>query len=268
VILYGSRDAGWGVAAAIAAALIALPWIAGYAFRTRRLYVEAVEERLATVERERDERARQAARDERAHIARELHDIVAHHVSVIGVQAGAARVSLDTSPQETRAALLTIESASRQAVGEMRHLLSALREDDTPQDGAESPQPGLADLDALVRSFAAAGLTVVLSKRGDDDLLAPTLDLCCYRIIEEALTNVTRHSASRQAGVDVEVGTSAVHITVNDPGPATPKPGSGRGQVGMRERVGLFGGVLNVGPDGRGGFLVDATIPRNSGAGS
>ena len=150
----------------------------------------------------------------------------------------------------------------------MGHLLSALREEDTPQEGAESPQPGLADLDALVRSFAAAGLTVELAKRGDDDLLAPTLDLCCYRIIEEALTNLTRHSAARQAIVNVDVSGSAVHLTVSDPGPATPKPGSGRGQVGMRERGGLFGGVLNVGPDGSGGFLVDATISRNSGAGS
>jgi signal transduction histidine kinase len=254
---------GWSVSAAIPAAVIALPWVTGYAARSRRLYLEEVEERLATVERDRDERSRQAARDERAHIARELHDIVAHHVSVIGVQAGAARMSLDSSPSDAKKALTVIESASREAVGEMQHLLSALRDQNGSAAQIDSPQPGLSELEHLVESFRVTGMTVALAVSGTDTPLPPSLDLCCYRIVEEALTNVARHSAAGRADVQVDVGPSSVHIAVRDPGPTAGQPGTGRGHVGMRERVNLFGGTLFVGPDSSGSYRVEATLPRN-----
>jgi signal transduction histidine kinase len=266
VLFVVALGAGPGVALAVAAAVVALPWVAGYAIRSRRLYVQAMEQRLAQAERERDERARQAVRDERSHIARELHDIVAHHVSVIGVQAGAARLALDAGARDaTRDALLVIESASREAVGEMRHLLSALRREEDGPEGAEAPQPGIADLDRLAGSFRNTGMTVGLSTHGAGETLPPTLGLCCYRIVEEALTNVSRHCAVPRAEVDVDVGPAAVHVVVRDPGPAAPHPGGGRGHLGMRERVALFGGTLQTGTGPGGGYVVDATIPRTPG---
>jgi signal transduction histidine kinase len=259
-----------GLAAAV---VIALPWVAGRAARSRRQYLEQVERQLAEAERERDARARQAVLDERRHIARELHDVVAHHVSLIGVQAGAARTALDHEPHSTRQALLAIEESSRSAVGEMRRLLGVL-DSRAPGGPAEpglaqlEPLPGLGLLDELVGGFRRAGLAVDLCARGDLAGLRPLLELCCYRLIEEALTNVTTHSAATTASVELTVGAPqdlagghAVRISVHDPGPALAgTAGSGRGLVGMRERVALFGGTLSAGPAGDGGFAIDATL--------
>ena len=215
-------------------------------------YIAEVEQRLDAAERERDERARRAVADERAHIARELHDVVAHHVSLIGVQAGAARTALDRCPTTTRTALGAIEAASRDARGRdaptARHaarLDGPARVDSAPRAGRRSA--------ASSPGSRGAGVDVVMRGNGVADRLPPVLELCCYRIVEEALTNVTRHSAASRATVDIERATTGVRIVVVDPGP-TPPPGSdrgGRGLLGMSERVALFGGTLAAGPAAR-----------------
>lgn len=266
VVIAGALGDGTAVASSVAIglALVPLPWALGYAARVRRQYVLEVERRLVDAERERDVRARRAVLDERAHIARELHDVVAHHVSLIGVQAGAARTSLDGSPVATRAALQAIEAASRAAVGEMRHVLDALRDDAYLEQGSASiaPQPRLADLDRLLEGFRGAGVAVALRCRTEAVALPPLIELCCYRIVEEALTNVTRHSSASAATVDVDHRDRLITLAVTDPGPSRPGRGDGgRGLIGMRERVALFGGTLSVGPTRGGGFAVVAQLP-------
>jgi signal transduction histidine kinase len=275
VLAFGAlaRSGSVLTAALAAVVVIALPWVAGRAARSHRQYLEQVERQLAEAQRERDERARQAVQDERRHIARELHDVIAHHVSLIGVQAGAARTALDHAPHSTRQALLAIEESSRSAVGEMRRLLDVL---DVPQPGGPhargdrhlEPQPGLGRLDELAGGFRRAGLAVDVRASCDTAALSPLLELCCYRLIEEALTNVTTHSAATTASVELTVsdpkhlaGGHVVRIIVHDPGPALGGTwGSGRGLLGIRERVGLFGGTLSAGPAEDGGFTVDATL--------
>ncbi len=260
-------------AALAAGVVIGLPWVAGRAARSRRQYLEQIERQLAEAERDRDERARQAVLEERRYLARELHDVVAHHVSLIGVQAGAARTSLEHEPHSARQALLAIEESSRSAVGEMRRLLDVL---DVPEPGGPAaapmqPLPGLGRLDELADGFRRAGLTVDLRASGDTTGLSPLLELCCYRLIEEALTNVTTHSAATMASVELAIGEPQgpaggrhVRIIVHDPGPALAGTArSGRGLVGMRERVALFRGILLAGPAAAGGFTVDATLGDN-----
>jgi signal transduction histidine kinase len=277
-------------ATTLALALTGFPLVAGYAARARRQYVEEVEQRLFQAERDRDAQARQAIEEERTRVARELHDVVAHHVSLIGVQAGAARRALacdlgsgagaGTAAGATEAALRAIESSSREAVGEMRQLLDVLRPL-RPAGGDrrwEPPQPGLHALPRLVERWRAAGFAVDCDTRGldADPPLPPTLSLSCYRVVEESLTNVARHSTSRSVAVAVVVGVDAVQIAVRDPGPARAwvepgvvpwvepgaAPAGGRGLVGMAERVALFGGHMTSGTTADGGFAVEAVLPR------
>lgn len=251
---------------ALVFALVVLPVVLGYATRTRRQYVAEVERRLAEAERDRDVRAHQAVVLERQRIARELHDVVAHHVSLIGVQAGAARTALDSSPDITRAALEAIEVSSRAAVGEMRQLLEVLAPS-SPDDGW-APQPALDQLPGLIDRWRAAGVTVDAVLTGDPSVVAPTVSLCCYRVVEEALTNVARHSTASHVSVRVAIG-SSVHVEVIDPGPpradgvaSTADAGrTGRGLVGMRERVASCGGRLDVGPSSDSSFRVLAEVP-------
>jgi signal transduction histidine kinase len=273
-LVAGALDDGSNLlqATTLALALAGFPLVAGYAARARRQYVEEVERRLVQAERDRDARARRAIEEERTRIARELHDVVAHHVSLIGVQAGAARRALGRDAaaggdaSATEAALLAIESSSREAVGEMRQLLQVLRPADGDA-GREAPQPGLHALPTLAERWRAAGVAVDCRTRGLDTAppLPSTLSLSCYRVVEESLTNVARHSAARSARVAVDVGADAVHITVHDPGPAepaAPAAAGGRGLVGMAERVALFGGSLTSGTTDDGGFVVEAVVPR------
>ncbi len=257
--------------ATIGLVLIALPWMAGLAARSRRLYLEQVEQRLESVERERDEQARRAVLDERNHIARELHDVVAHHVSLIGVQAGAARMALDSQleavPGVVRDALRAIEASSRDAVGEMRQLLGTLRDETPLPDGAMGslePQPGLSLLPTLLAGFRQTGLAISLDLRGDPiEELPPLLSACCYRLLEESLTNVVRHSGASWVWVVFEANATSVRIAVHDPGPTrVDRPGSRRGLVGMAERIALLDGHLSHGPTGDGGFTVMAELPR------
>lgn len=249
-------------ALAAAAAVVALPWALGLAARSRRRELDEARRRVEAAEQERDEQARRAVVEERAHIARELHDVVAHHVSLIGVQAGAARTSLDRDPEAARWALGQIEEASRRAVGEMRHLLDALRDTDHSHPDT-TPQPGLSRVDDLLASFGAAGLSVTVQGTPPTGLGA-ALDLTCYRLLEESLTNVTRHSAASTAEVRWRERGSWVTLEIEDPGPAVPgRGGSGRGRLGMAERATLFGGTLVDGPTSTRGWMVTVNLRRD-----
>jgi signal transduction histidine kinase len=265
-ILAGAHNDGWGPAVAFAAAGVLLPAVGGYAARTRRHYLDEVEQRLREVERDRDERARRAVADERSRVARELHDVVAHHVSLIGVQAGAARTALEhdsNSHDRTAAALGAIEETSRQAVREMRQLLQVLQPDDGLVELA--PQPGLPDVPRLVARLRDAGYHVDYTESRCDGVPA-ALGLSCYRVIEESLTNVTRHSTATHIAISVAHQASGLALSVEDPGPARRQPDrhdrdTGRGLLGMKQRVDIFGGTLTTGTTQRGGFRVLATFP-------
>jgi signal transduction histidine kinase len=216
---------------------------------------------------EHEQRAHRAVVDERVRIARELHDVVAHHMSVISVQAGLARYVLDSDPGTTRAALGTVLNASSEALEEMRRLLCVLRSgpDSAGQDDeAYAPSPGLDQLDNLVERVRTAGVPVALVVTGDPRPLPPGIDLCAYRVIQESLTNVLKHAAPASATVSLHHGNDRLTALVFDNGrrPATSGavPGS-HGLLGMRERARLYGGTLTAGPRPLGGFEVVLVLP-------
>ena len=195
-------------------------------------------------------------------IARELHDVVAHHVSTMGVQAGAARRVMERSPDQAQAALQSIEDASRQAVHEMDQLLGFLRRED--QVDRLAPQPGLDDLDDLLDQLRAAGLHADVQISGDRPALPATMELTIYRIVQEALTNVLKHSTSDRATVQVHFGHDDVELDVHDDGAPTgsaPAQHTGHGLIGMRERARLHGGELRAGAAAGRGFVVHANLP-------
>ncbi|MFD8419420.1 sensor histidine kinase [Streptomyces sp. NPDC059466] len=211
--------------------------------------------------RDRAERAQAAARradEERLRIARELHDVLAHSISVINVQAGVGLALLDSDPEQARSALTTIKEASKEALGEVGQVLATLR---TPGDAPRAPAPGLDRLPELVEQAAAAGLAVEV--RGAPPKLPPGIDLAAFRIVQEALTNVVRHSGSRNARVRVESSGDALRLRVDDDGPGTDADagGSGHGLAGMRERAAALGGTIEAGPRDDGGFRVLAVLP-------
>ena len=207
-----------------------------------------------------DLRAREAVTDERARIARELHDVIAHDVSVMVVQAqGAARV-LEGEQPEVRAALAAIETTGREAVDEMRRLLGVLRRSD--EEMAFAPQPSLTALDALMTAVREAGLPVALEIVGDPVALPPGVDLSAYRIVQEALTNALKHAGPARARVVVRYAADAVELEVSDDGAGVADaPGTGHGLVGMRERVALYGGDLQAGRLHEGGWTLRARLP-------
>ncbi len=239
-------------------------WMTGETVRARRAYAAELEERAAYLEADREQRARRAVADERARIARELHDVVAHEVSVIVVQAGAARRVLAEQPAEAEAALVAIEKSGRDALDEMRRLLGVLRREGDPAERA--PQPGLGRLDGLVAQMADAGLGVEVSIEGEPPPLPPGLDLSAYRIVQEALTNCLKHAGpDARARVRLRFGAEALAIEVADDGrgAAVPGVGGGLGLAGMRERAAMFGGDVQAGPRPGGGYLVAARLPMN-----
>jgi signal transduction histidine kinase len=240
------------------------PWLAGRAIRHRRLSERHLEARALAAEREREEKARAAVAEERVRIARELHDVVAHAISVIVVQARGGRRSLTTQPEEAREAFDSIEASGREALAEMRRLLGMLRQDD--EELALVPQPSLRYLDALVAQVKEAGLPVELSVEGEPAALPPGVDLSAYRIVQEALTNALKHAGPATAQVVVRYGAEHLEVDVTDTGrrPAA-DDGAGHGLVGMRERVTLFGGELEAGHRREGGFAVRARLPLASG---
>ncbi len=252
-----------------ATALVAGSWSAGENVRTRRAYLAQLEERARRLEAAREEDARRAAQDERARIARELHDVVAHHVSAIAVQAGVAASIAERQPERAREALTFIQEASRQALVEMRTLLTVLRTGE--ETGAERvPQPSLTQVAYLVGQSRAAGLSVLLEVEGAARTLPEALDLSAYRIVQEALTNSLKHAGGSQVRVRVRYTPDALELEISDTGqgahPSVNGDGAGRGLIGMRERVALFGGALDAGPSPDHGFRVRARLPLGEAA--
>ena len=249
-------------------------WIAGYALRERAEQAEAAEMRATLAEREREaaemratlaEREREAAAkiavaEERARIARELHDIVAHAVSVMVLQIGAVRHNLPTGLRDDRDALGRVEQAGRTALAEMRRLLGAMRRDG---DGLElAPQPGLDGLESLVDQVGRAGLPVRVHVDGDPYELPRAIDLSAYRIVQEGLTNALKHAEATQADVTVLYGRDDVQIEVRDDGRGvSPTDGLGHGLVGIRERVKIYGGEMTAGTAAEGGFVLSTRLP-------
>jgi signal transduction histidine kinase len=247
--------------------LLGGPWLAGLAIRERRDREAMLEERAAILERERGEQARTAIAEERARIAREMHDIVAHAMSVVVLQARGAKRTLSNDPGATTAALDAIESTSSGALAEMRQLLGVLRADDP---APRMPEPTLVALDALVEQLRETGLRVDVDIAGPPIDLPPGLDRAAYRILQEALTNVVRHGGATSATVSIAYRPDLLELTVRDAGTsdvARAEVVDGRGIAGMRERAVSLGGTLDAGPDVGGGFSVRAWLPL-SGASS
>lgn len=233
-------------------------WVLGVVLAARRSYAQALEEKTAALEAARQELARRAVVEERTRIARDLHDILAHAMSVITVQAGVGAHLMDRDPGQAAEALRVIEQTGREALQEMRRLLGALRSDDLPTE----PQPGLASLDLLATQTSAAGVPVELRIEGSARPLPAGLEVSAYRIAQEALTNSIKHAPGGRARLTVRYRPRTVEVEVVDQGGGPdPSPGDGgHGLRGMRERVALYGGVLEAGPSA-GGFRVIATFP-------
>jgi signal transduction histidine kinase len=239
-------------------------WVAGYALRERSEQAEAAEQRAARAEREREAAARVAVAEERSRIARELHDIVAHAVSVMVLQVGAVRHKLPDALDEDREALRGVERAGRTALTEMRRLLAAMRPDGDEADFG--PQPGLDSLDSLVKEVGRAGLPVRLHIDGEPFPLPRAIDLSAYRIVQEGLTNALKHSHASTADVTVRYAADEVQLEVRDDGTGrATSDGLGHGLVGVRERVKIYGGEMTAGtPTTGGGFVLSTRLPIGS----
>ncbi|MET7272580.1 sensor histidine kinase [Streptomyces flaveolus] len=246
----GDSAASWGQELVIATWVVAIVALSELA-RTRR-------EQWARERAERALAAKRRADQERLRIARELHDVLAHSISVINVQAGVGLALLDSDPEQARTALTTIKDQSKEALGEVRQVLDTLR---APGDAPRTPAPGLDRLPELVDQAASAGLTVEVE--GEPPRLPPGTDLAAFRIVQEALTNVVRHSGSRRARVLLARDGGTLRLRVDDDGPATGADagGSGNGLAGMRERAAALGGTIEAGPRADGGFRVLASLP-------
>ncbi|MFG2173853.1 sensor histidine kinase [Streptomyces niveus] len=248
----------------------ALAWVLGDSVRTRRAYFAQLEERASRLEKEREAQAKVAVAAERARIARELHDVVAHNVSVMVVQADGAAYVLDTAPEQARQALETISGTGRQALAEMRRLLGVLRTGDVKESGEYVPQPDVRQIEDLVEQVRSAGLTVDFKVEGTPRSLPSGVELTAYRIVQEALTNSRKHG-----GPDVGASVRLVYfddglgLLVEDDGRGAGHElyvdggadGRGHGLIGMRERVGMVGGTLDAGPRPGGGFRISALLP-------
>ncbi len=241
-------------------------WVFGDLSRIRDRREHQLATRTAELEVERERNAARAVVEERVRIARELHDVLAHHVSVMGVQAGAARHQLTRAPERAAEPLAAIEASARSAVLELQRMLAFLRSDDDPDTGDRSPQPGLGQLERLADDVRRAGVEVDLHVDADVRGLPDTIHLSAYRIVQEALTNVLKH-AGQGTRATVEVTRAPHHVAVevadDGPGPgfSDQQPGTGSGLVGMRERVALHGGAFVAGPATGGGFRVRAVLP-------
>ena len=248
------------------ALVIGAAWLLGHFVGVRRAYTARLEERTAELEQAREELARRAVTEERLRLARELHDVVAHAMSVIAVQSGVGAHVASTQPEEAAKALSAIEATSRAALEELRRLLGVLRQDSEPQ-GDLVPVPGLADLDGLLAEVSKAGLGVRLRVEGTPSPLPAGVDLSAYRIVQEALTNVVKHAGPARAQVVVGYGDREVTVVVTDDGRGVGalagdgRAGVGHGLIGMRERVAAFNGDLEAGPRPGGGFRVAARLP-------
>jgi signal transduction histidine kinase len=245
--------------------VIGAAWLVGHFVGGRRDHISRLE-RTAELERTRAELARRAVAEERLRLARELHDVVAHAISVIAVQSGVGAHVAGTQPEEAAKALVAIEATSRAALTELRRLLGVLRQEGEPE-GSLAPVPGLADLDGLLAEVAKAGLAVKLRVEGTPSPLPAGADLSAYRIVQEALTNVVKHAGPARAQVVIGYRDHEVTVEVIDDGRGVTAPTGdgqarvGHGLIGMRERVQAFGGDLQTGPRPGGGFRVAARLP-------
>jgi len=247
-------------------ALIVSAWLLGNYIGSRRRYTAELETKNQLLEVARLELADRAVTAERLRIARELHDVVAHTMSVVAVHAGTGRMVADDDPAAARQALATIETTSRSALSEMRRMLGMLRSSDGGGPGALTPAPGLGDLDALVADVVRSGVTVEVRVEGDRGPVPAGADLAAYRIVQEALTNVIKHAGRVRATVVVRYSSDAVAVEVDNDAPVHDGRRQvgltvGHGLVGMRERVAMYHGELHAGPCPAGGFHVAARLP-------
>jgi signal transduction histidine kinase len=241
---------------------VVIGWVLGDSMRYRRAYYFDLEDKARRLERERDQQAQIGAAAERARIARELHDVVAHHVSVMVVQAEGASYALETSPEAARRALGTIAGTGRTALAEMRRLLGVLRSEAGAADRA--PQPGVDQLEDLLEQVRASGLTVDFTVEGVPVPLPQGMELAAYRIVQESLTNTRKHGGPRvSATVALHYGEDELRMLVSDDGRGAGAltDGQGNGLVGMRERVAIYGGSVEAGPRPEGGYKVVAVLP-------
>jgi signal transduction histidine kinase len=237
-------------------------WLVGFFLKSRSRQTDELRERAARLEREREAKARAAVADERARIARELHDVVGHSVSVMTVQASGVRRLLRPDQEREREALLIVEQTGREALAEMRKLVGVLRR---PEEApALAPQPSLKHVDKLVEQVRESGLAVDLKVEGEATNLPASVDLAGYRLVQEGLTNTIKHARATRADVFVRYGAEDVELVVADNGTGDGDGGgSGHGLVGIRERVSVVGGSLEAGPRPGGGFEVRARLPVN-----
>ncbi|MGW3350601.1 sensor histidine kinase [Nonomuraea rubra] len=256
----------------VTAVVLVAVWGAGRSLRLRRAYLEELKDRAARLERAHAADTRAARAEERSRIARELHDVVAHHVSVMTVQAAAARRVLASDPDLAREALSAIEHTGRLAMAEMRNIVGVLRTDTRADARAElGPQPGVRDLPSLVEQMREAGLPTRLLVQGEPVALPAGVDLAAYRLVQEGLTNSLRHAgAGAEAVVTVRYEPYELDVRVEDDGRGAAQEMElssppGHGLVGIRERVALYGGILNIGPLPGGGFEVRARLPLKDG---
>lgn len=243
----------------------ALAWALGKTLRWRQLRGDRLEARTLELEAAREQQVRAAVSEERAQIARELHDVVAHSVSLMVLQAGAARQALDLQPERARESLRSVEATGRTAMSELRRMLGVLRKPGEADD--LTPQPSLRHLDLLIAQMRQAGLEVDLDVQGSTETAPPGVDLAAYRIVQEGLTNVLKHATRGRARVHIRGDAAEVEVAVeNDgaPGRTSNGTGTGHGLIGMRERVNLYGGTFEAGPRPDGGFSVRARLPFES----
>ena len=255
VVFQDVHAPGWAALVGLAAWLLVLA-AAGEGLRIRRVRVEEAA-------RTREEEARRRAGEERLRIARELHDVLAHNISLINVQAGVALHLMDEQPDQARTALTAIKSASKDALGELRSVLDVLRTSEADQGAPRAPTAGLDDLGRLVSGATAAGIDVRVVTSGTPRPLPPSVDLAAFRIVQEALTNVTRHAGQATATISLTYGDAGLTVQVEDDGHggATNGAGGGNGIRGMKERARALGGQLEAGPKPDGGFRVTASLP-------
>jgi signal transduction histidine kinase len=258
----GISSVDWIFSYGVAASPMIIAWVLGDSMRYRRAYYLDLEDKARRLERERDQQAQIGAATERARIARELHDVVAHNVSVMVVQAEGASYALDSSPETTRRALGTIAETGRTALAEMRRLLGVLRSEAGAADRA--PQPGVDQLEDLLEQVRAAGLAVDFTIEGVPVPLPQGMALAAYRIVQESLTNTRKHGGPRvSAEVSLHYGEGELRMLVRDDGrgAAALTDGQGNGLTGMKERVAMYGGALHAAPRAEGGYQVEAVLP-------
>ncbi|WP_277751064.1 sensor histidine kinase [Streptomyces hoynatensis] len=251
---------GWSSPAVV---LLSAGVLAGV-FQSWRRQLAASRDRYARLQRDQEEATRRAVAEERSRIAAELHDVVTHNVSVMVIQAGAARKVMDAAPERSKEALLAVEAGGRAAMAELRHVMGLLAAPDNERPDGLEPQPGLARLGALVERVRAAGTPVRAEVSLPQEPLPPGVDLTAYRVVQEALTNTLKHAPGAAASVAIGHAGDRLEIVVADTGgvrPAAPAPGNRRGLIGLRERLAVYGGELSAGPTPAGGYRIEACVP-------